>query len=113
VSFLRPALSRQGGADLAEGALLLTERRRLTVPEVLESGEIRRCGLVLDEELAFINVTVLQTVIRHELGHCLGFMGHVSTGLMRPTCCALNITSDVSNMLRKLYSLPPGTEVTP
>jgi hypothetical protein len=31
---------------------------------------------------------------------------------MKPTCCALNITSDVSGMMRKLYNLEPGTDVT-
>jgi hypothetical protein len=59
-----------------------------------------------------VSDNALRSVIRHEVGHCLGFLGHVSSGLMRPSCCLLNITSDVRNMMRQLYNLPPGTEVT-
>ena len=38
--------------------------------------------------------------------------GHVKSGLMRSTCCVLTITPNVVRMMRRLYSLPPGTEVT-
>lgn len=86
--------------------------KQLEIPEVLASGEIRRCVIVLDESLARASATTLRSVVRHEVGHCLGFIGHVPTGLMRRTCCLLNITSDVRNMMRKLYNLEVGTEVT-
>ena len=86
--------------------------RQLEIPEVLASGEIQRCGIVLDESLARASVGTLTSVVRHEVGHCLGFAGHVGTGLMKPRCCAQNITPDVRNMMRKLYRLEVGTEVT-
>ncbi len=87
--------------------------RRMEVPEVLANGQIQRCVIVLDPVLADASDNTLRAVIRHEIGHCLGMIGHVSSGLMKPTCCALNITSDVIAMMRLLYSLPPGTPVTP
>lgn len=87
--------------------------RRLKIPDVLADGRIQRCVVVLDPVLADASDTVIRFVLRHEIGHCLGFVGHVSSGLMRPTCCALNLTLDVAGMMQRLYSLPPGTEVTP
>ena len=86
--------------------------RRLELPEVLPSGEIRRCAIVLDESLASLGESAVRATLRHEIGHCLGFAGHVKSGLMRSTCCVLTITPNVVRMMRRLYSLPPGTEVT-
>jgi hypothetical protein len=85
---------------------------RVEVPQISADSETQTCALVLDPVLLDGPETPLRSVIRHEVGHCLGFIGHVSTGLMKPTCCALNITSDVRNMMRKLYNNPPGTPVT-
>jgi hypothetical protein len=91
----------------------LTERpRHVEVPEILSSGQIQRCIIVLDPDLAAANDTTFGLIVRHEVGHCLGFGGHVASGLMRPVCCAANITPDVVGMMRTLYTLPPGTEVT-
>jgi hypothetical protein len=87
--------------------------RRVELPQVLPSGEIRRCAIILDPALAVFGETALRTAISHEVGHCLGFIGHVSSGLMRRTCCASNLTSNVVRMMNRLYSLPPGTVVTP
>jgi hypothetical protein len=86
--------------------------RRMEMPEILASGEIQRCLITLDPALQNVSEGTIKAVIRHEVGHCLGFIGHVASGLMKPTCCALNFTSDVVGMMKKLYNLPPGTEVT-
>jgi hypothetical protein len=102
-----PAISRR----LAQVAVP-TAVRRVEMPEILSNGEIQRCVIVLDPSLTDFGDTAVRWVIRHEVGHCLGFIGHVASGLMRPRCCALNITSDVTGMMRKLYSLEPGTDVT-
>jgi hypothetical protein len=83
------------------------------VPQITGDSEIQTCALVLDPVLLDGPTLTLKSVIRHEVGHCLGFIGHVASGLMKPVCCALNITSDVQNMMRKLYNNPPGTPVTP
>jgi hypothetical protein len=102
-----PAMTRSLAQVAVRGAT-----RRTEMPEVLASGEIRRCSIVLDANLASFGETAVKSVIRHEIGHCLGFIGHVPSGLMKSTCCALNITSDVSTMMRALYNNPPGTEVS-
>jgi len=86
--------------------------RRVEMPEVLSTGEIQSCVIVLDPVLENASDTTIKSVIRHEIGHCLGFIGHVPSGLMKPTCCALNFTPDVVGMMKKLYNLPPGTDVT-
>jgi hypothetical protein len=86
--------------------------RRVEVPEILGTGEIQRCLIVLDPALENASDLTIMAVIRHEIGHCLGFIGHVATGLMKPTCCALNFTPDVVGMMKRLYNLPPGTPVS-
>ncbi len=86
--------------------------RELQIPELTADGQIERCILVLDPVVLDASVGTFRSVVRHEVGHCLGFIGHVSSGLMKPTCCALNFTSDVTGMMRKLYHLPPGSDVT-
>jgi len=99
------------GRTLRQG-LPQVAARRVEMPEVLASGEIRRCVIILDENLDTVSAGTLALIIRHEIGHCLGFLGHVSSGLMKPTCCGTEITSDVRGMMRKLYTLAPGTDVT-
>jgi len=94
----------------------LTERRHLEIPEIQSDGQIRRCQILLDEE-TFGDASSVFLVVRHEIGHCLGFLGHVPSGLMvtalhSPTFSP-TITTDVSGMLRRLYKLPPRTSVTP
>jgi hypothetical protein len=32
--------------------------------------------------------------------------------LLKATCCALDFTADVVGMMKRLYNLPPGTEVS-
>jgi len=111
--------SRRGtSSELGERArrriALRAAPRRLEVPETLTSGETVRCLMSLDPVI-FDSVEVAASTIRHEIGHCLGFIGHVSNprSLMHATsCCPLTITSDVSGMMRRLYRLAPGTPVT-
>jgi hypothetical protein len=85
---------------------------RFRIPEILGSGAIQRCRITLDPDADSARNNLAVT-IRHEIGHCLGFLGHVGSGLMSPRCCQTAITADVRDMLRQLYSVPPGTEVTP
>ena len=87
-------------------------RHRQEVPAIRSNGEIRQCAIELDTALLDATDAELAYAIRHEVGHCLGFIGHVPSGVMAPLCCSLDITPDVSGMMRKLYTLPPGTEVT-
>jgi hypothetical protein len=96
---------------------LTTALRRVEVPEIQANGQIQRCVIVFDPVLEFLGDDVFEAVFRHEIGHCLGFIGHVPKGLMAATVevgkkPSLAITSDVRNMMRKLYRLPPGTKVT-
>jgi hypothetical protein len=88
--------------------------RRLEIPELSVGNTIERCLLVLDPAVLEGSVALFTSTVRHEVGHCLGFIGHVSNrrSLMHASsCCPLTITSDVSRMMRRLYGLPPGTEV--
>jgi hypothetical protein len=87
--------------------------RHIQAPEIRANGEIQRCVIILDPDVAGLDDHRFGLVVRHEVGHCLGFIGHVASGLMRPTCCADAITPDVAGMMRTLYNLPPGTEVAP
>jgi hypothetical protein len=89
--------------------------RRLEMPELTASSEVQRCQIILDPALADASAAALKHVIRHEIGHCLGFVGHVAStaSVMHPSaCCPLAISGDVSGMLRRLYNLPPGTDVS-
>jgi hypothetical protein len=104
---------RGAGARLLRQVRTTAPGRRQELRQVLPSGQITRCAVLLDPSLSFAPERAVRVTVRHEIGHCLGFGGHVGSGLMRPTCCEMNITSNVIRMLRRLYSLPPGTVVTP
>jgi len=89
--------------------------RRLELPELSASNEVQRCQIILDPVLADASPAAFKHVLRHEIGHCLGFAGHVGSTasvMHASACCPLAITGDVSGMLRRLYGLPPGTDVT-
>jgi hypothetical protein len=89
--------------------------REVRVPETTAEGEIQRCVIVLDPIVNEARIAAVRSVIRHEIGHCLGFLGHVSNRnsvMHASACCPLTITADVRNMMRTLYNNPPGTEVT-
>jgi hypothetical protein len=106
---------RRGGARArALRSLAVHEQaQRREIPEILSNGEIHRCAIVLDTGLLDASDVELAYAIRHEVGHCLGFIGHVPRGVMRAFCCSLDITPDVAGMMRTLYTLPPGTAVAP
>jgi hypothetical protein len=89
--------------------------RKLEIPELTSGSEIQRCALVLDPVLLDAPLAAFNSVLRHEVGHCLGFIGHVPNrrSVMHPTaCCPLTITADVSRMMRTLYNNEPNTPVT-
>lgn len=53
-----------------------------------------------------------QRTITHEAGHAIGILDHTSDGgLMDPDGGDGDITDDVAEMVRNLYSLKPGTKV--
>ena len=50
--------------------------------------------------------------ITHEVGHCIGVFKHIKgPGLMDKVGSSNTITTPVRNMLKLLYSLPPGTNI--
>jgi len=58
------------------------------------------------------NTAVCVETVAHEAGHSIGFFGHTSDGgLMDPDGGNGQITGQVANMMRTLYSNPPGTMV--
>lgn len=58
------------------------------------------------------NTSACVETIAHEGGHAIGFFGHTSDGgLMDPDGGNGQITGQVANMIRTLYSNPPGTMV--
>jgi hypothetical protein len=109
---------RRASLSLAEKLRRVTAAatpRRLELPELSGSGDIQRCQIILDPALDELPLAAFKHVLRHEIGHCLGFIGHVaspSSVMHASACCPLAITGDVSGMMRKLYSLAPGTDVT-
>lgn len=73
------------------------------------AGRIRSATVALSP--IFDTPSCVRTVT-HETGHAIGFLDHTSDGgLMDPTGGNGEITAPVANMIRLLYSLPPGTPV--
>jgi hypothetical protein len=85
------------------------------------------CGLSTieytdDGLLTFVDIQVSQAIYRgpqcvrtvtHETGHGIGFLGHTKDGgLMDDDGGDGEITPTVTQVLRDLYSLPPGTLVS-
>ncbi|HEV8308781.1 MAG TPA: hypothetical protein VGW35_14055 [Methylomirabilota bacterium] len=82
------------------------------------------CGLTTvvydtNGEIKSVDIQVVQDVFRgpqcvrtvvHETGHAIGFLDHTDDGgLMDDDGGSGVITGPVANMIRNLYSLPPGT----
>jgi len=72
-------------------------------------GRIRSATVALSP---IFNTPQCVRTVAHETGHAIGFLDHTSDGgLMDPTGGNGEITAPVANMIRLLYSLPPGTQV--
>jgi hypothetical protein len=106
--------------DLQRRAVRSAAVRRLQIPEVTTGGELFRCAILLDPNAfssGLLSERELMWLIRHETGHCLGFVGHVPRGVMTAVInglgASMTITPDVRGMMQRLYRLPPGTEVVP
>ncbi len=54
----------------------------------------------------------VNTVLAHEAGHALGFLGHTSSGLMHPSQ-GTSISGQEARFATMLYSFPPGTDINP
>jgi hypothetical protein len=109
----RPKGHNPVGAKLRE--LKVPAIRKLEIPELTSGSEIQRCALVLDPVLLDAPLAAFNSVLRHEVGHCLGFIGHVANrrSVMHPSaCCPLAITADITRMMRTLYNNEPNTPVT-
>lgn len=113
------AESRRSGSQIIQG---LRQRgvqiaaRRVEVPEIQAGGDISRCQIALDPSIETLSTELLARLIRHEVGHCLGFIGHVPRGVMatplNSPATSLAITPDVAGMMQRLYRLPPSTPIT-
>ncbi len=76
------------------------------------NGKMARCTITLHAPFSPARCGSIELVLQHEVGHCLGIMGHTNDGgLMDPVCCSSKITSPVRRGLALLYSLPPGTKI--
>ncbi|MBI1893284.1 MAG: hypothetical protein HYS14_04130 [Candidatus Rokubacteria bacterium] len=88
----------------------------LRIPQVI-SNRVRNCDVFLDPILWQSGAAVFWHVVKHEVGHCLGFVDHtfetdsVMSSLESVPCCPTKIIPRVADMLRELYTLPIGTEV--
>lgn len=81
----------------------------ITVVNFDSGGRIRSVTVALSP--IFTTPQCVRTVA-HETGHAIGFLDHTADGgLMDPEGGNGEITAPVANMIRLLYSLPPGTPV--
>ena len=74
------------------------------------AGLITKVSMVIERSQASCDGGLAATVT-HEAGHAIGFMGHDTTGIMHPYQAG-PITSQQGEMIRLLYSMPPGTDIT-
>jgi hypothetical protein len=76
------------------------------------NGKLAQCIIKLNTAVNSMSCHSIELVLQHEVGHCLGIMGHTNDGgLMDPRCCSSTITTAVRKGLALLYSLPPGTDI--
>ena len=76
------------------------------------NGKMARCIIKLNTAINSMGCHSTELVLQHEVGHCLGIMGHTNDGgLMDPVCCSSKITSPVRRGLALLYALKPGTDI--
>lgn len=96
---------------LAQSGVSSSSERRMELPEVLPTGEIVRCEIMLDPITTTHGPSAAYALF-NGIGRCLGFVGPAPSGVMSAKCCSFSFTSDVRRVMRKLYSLPPGTPVS-
>ena len=83
-------------------------------PERWTDGTIRGCRVFIHFLHQRMDCGSLQGTVKHEIGHCIGFFEHTSDGgLMDPIANnAIAPNAATRNMIRLLYSLPVGTNIT-
>ena len=80
-----------------------------TVVFFTAAGSITRADITLSP---ISGTPACVETMTHEAGHSIGFLGHTSDGgLMDPDGGNGQITGQVADMIRTLYSNPPGTVV--
>ena len=81
-----------------------------------DTGEMESCRIRINSAHANMNCGSLADTVTHEVGHCIGVFKHTTDGglMDATTACApdCDITSPVKNMIRLLYSLSPGTDIS-
>jgi hypothetical protein len=79
----------------------------------ISRGETVTCRAKIDR--AFNAPSIAPHLFRHEIGHCLGFIGHTTEGSVmdQGRCCPLSFGQTVEHVMRRLYELPIGTAVRP
>ena len=83
----------------------------VTLIEFLDSGEITSAKIQVSQSI-YRGPQCVRTVT-HETAHAIGFLSHTSDGgLMDDDGGNGEITSQVSQMFRDLYSLAPGTIIS-
>ena len=76
------------------------------------NGKMARCIIKLNTAINSMGCHSTELVLQHEVGHCLGIMGHTNDGgLMDSRCCSSKITTPVRRGLALLYALKPGTDI--
>jgi hypothetical protein len=77
-----------------------------------DDGEIGECKVRVNSKHDNMPCGTVARTITHEVGHCIGVFKHIKgPGLMDKTGSINTITTPVRNMLKLLYSLPPGTNI--
>jgi hypothetical protein len=83
----------------------------ITTVEYTEEGQILSADVHVAPEV-FRGSRCTRTV-QHEVGHAIGFLSHTANGgLMDPSRGDGRFTAEVTDTVRALYDVPPGTMVT-
>jgi len=86
------------------------------IPVWRSNGQMDACGIWLSSiHPAMRNPDDAAVIFEHEIGHCLGILGHLRDGgIMEPGDHRSAVHTRTTNQLMSLlYSLPPGTRVSP
>ncbi len=87
--------------------------------EIVGDSAIADCGLARGassgHRIESMRISIrcnTEAVVKHELGHAVGFTNHASDGGVMDVRHSLVITEMYIKMLRRLYNLAPGTTIT-